>query len=115
MAAQSGRQTIGGILPRPSHPPNQIAPALSVSPLDRRIRPINFLQSDSADKGGGLGALTTLARAVEQEERREELSLQLTKEVKALDVLGAEVGKRVPGGAVVQHLSSRHNFALWGL
>lgn len=50
-------------------------------------------QVNSADKGGGLGALTTLARAVEQEDRREELSLQLNKETKALDVLGAEVGK----------------------
>lgn len=48
-------------------------------------------QASSSEKGGGLGALTTLARAVEQEERREELSLQLTKETKALDVLAAEV------------------------
>lgn len=67
----------------------------------RRTRPSShtikiIFQAKSSDKGGGLGALTTLARAVEQGERREELSLQLVKETKALDVLGAEVGKHVP-------------------
>ncbi|CBN73907.1 hypothetical protein Esi_0009_0017 [Ectocarpus siliculosus] len=35
--------------------------------------------------------LATLARAVEQEDRREELSMQLAEETRTLDVLGAEV------------------------
>lgn len=35
--------------------------------------------------------LATLARAVEQEDRREELSIKLAEETRTLDVLGAEV------------------------
>eukprot|EP00903_Cladosiphon_okamuranus_P012921 g12064.t1 len=48
-------------------------------------------KAKTSDEGGGLGALIILARAVEQEERREELSAQLAHELKALDILGAEV------------------------
>lgn len=59
---------------------------------------ILMFQTKASDQGGGLGALTTLARAVEQEERREELSVQLAKEIKELDVLAAEVGRHAPAG-----------------
>lgn len=45
--------------------------------------------------------LATLARAVEQEDRREELSTQLVEETRTLDVLGAEV--RTP-----QHTRARY-------
>ncbi|CAB1110918.1 unnamed protein product [Ectocarpus sp. CCAP 1310/34] len=48
-------------------------------------------KSKAADNGGGLGMLATLARAAEQEDRREELSMQLAEETRTLDVLGAEV------------------------
>jgi len=53
------------------------------------------VQTKSSDEGGGLGALTTLARAVEQENHREELSTKLVEETKTLDVLKAEVGTRL--------------------
>lgn len=56
--------------------------------------PRKYCQDKSADEAGGLGALTTLARAVEQESRREELSLQLGDETRTLDMLAAEVSGR---------------------
>lgn len=68
-------------------------------------------QTKASDQGGGLGALTTLARAVEQEERREELSVQLAKETKALDVLAAEVGKQRVGGGTMNQLPTCVDFS----
>ncbi|CAM9206112.1 unnamed protein product, partial [Scytosiphon promiscuus] len=54
--------------------------------------PEEIVEKDKfADKAGGLDALTTLARAVEQENRREELSSQLADETRTLDMLAAEV------------------------
>lgn len=63
-------------------------------------------KANSSDKGGGLGALTTLARAVEQEKFRDELSLQLTNETKALDVLRAEVTASSPHARVHRRKSA---------
>lgn len=47
-------------------------------------------QANESNKGGGLGALETLAQAVEQERRRQELSSQLEEEARSLDAIGAE-------------------------
>lgn len=61
-------------------------------PILGSIRAWNLpTQTKSSEEGGGLGALTTLARAVEQENRREELCVKLAEEMKYLDVLKAEV------------------------
>lgn len=50
-------------------------------------------QVNESGKGGGLGALETLAEAVEQERRRQELSSQLEEEARYLDAIGAEASQ----------------------
>lgn len=47
-------------------------------------------QADESNKGGGLGALETLAQAVEHEHRRQELSARLEEEARSLDAIAAE-------------------------
>lgn len=63
-------------------------------------------QANSSNKGGGLGALKTLALAVEQEAMREELCAKLVEEARILAVLGAEASRL--GQAVVYSLPLPH-------
>lgn len=74
-------------------PDNYFVPPLQRHVYDKLIAQTNVAatQVNEPNKGGGLGALETLAEAVEQERRRQELSSQLEEEARYLDAIGAEV------------------------